>query len=196
MIELRKQRIALGEVIGSAVEISQPLIEERQHHLAVVEEPAAIYVEGDLDRLAQVVSNLLNNAAKYTPKGGEITLSTHLAGRRTRCVTVRDNGIGIAAELLPRVFDLFVQAEASQRRGHGGMGIGLALVAPPGRAARRQHRGEERGRRQGQPSSSCGCPGAMDRPPGRASCNRLGPNRQRRRATASWSWTTMSMRRK
>ena len=127
MIEIRKQRIALGEVIGSAVEISQPLIEERQHHLAVVEEPAAIYVDGDLDRLAQVVSNLLNNAAKFTPKGGEITLSTHLQGKDA-VVTVRDNGNGIAAELLPRVFDLFVQAEALQGRGHGGMGIGLALA--------------------------------------------------------------------
>jgi two-component system CheB/CheR fusion protein len=127
MIEIRKQRIALGEVIGSAVEISQPLIEERQHHLAVVEEPAAIYVDGDFDRLAQVVSNLLNNAAKFTPKGGEITLSTHLEGKDA-VVTVRDNGNGIAAELLPRVFDLFVQAEALQGRGHGGMGIGLALA--------------------------------------------------------------------
>jgi len=126
MIEIRKQRIALGEVIGSAVEISQPLIDEREHHLAVVEAPAAIYVEGDFDRLTQVVSNLLNNAAKFTPKGGEITLSTHLHAEDA-VVTVRDNGNGIAAELLPRVFDLFVQAEALQGRGHGGMGIGLAL---------------------------------------------------------------------
>ena len=127
MLEVRKKRIELSEVIATAVEIARPLIDEREHHLAVVEEPEAIYVDGDFDRLAQVVSNLLNNAAKFTPKGGEITLSTHLQGKDA-VVTVRDNGNGIPAELLPRVFELFVQAEALLGRGHGGMGIGLALA--------------------------------------------------------------------
>jgi two-component system CheB/CheR fusion protein len=127
MIEVQRRPLALSEAVGSAIEISRPLIEEREHHLAVVEAAEAIYVNGDLDRLAQVVSNLLNNAAKFTPKGGEITLSTHLQGRDA-VIKVRDNGNGIPAELLPRVFDLFVQADASHGRGYGGMGIGLALA--------------------------------------------------------------------
>jgi two-component system CheB/CheR fusion protein len=127
MIEVQKKPIALSEAVGAAIEISRPLIEEREHHLAVVEAPAAIYVNGDVDRLAQVVSNLLNNAAKFTPKGGEITLSTQLQGKDA-VVKVRDNGNGIPVELLPRVFDLFVQAKESHGRGYGGMGIGLALA--------------------------------------------------------------------
>ena len=127
MIEVQKRPIALSEALGTAIEISRPLIEEREHHLVVVEAPGAMYVNGDLDRLAQVISNLLNNAAKFTPTGGEITLSTQLQDRDA-VVKVRDNGNGIPAELLPRVFDLFVQAEASHGRGYGGMGIGLALA--------------------------------------------------------------------
>ncbi|MCE3249199.1 MAG: chemotaxis protein methyltransferase CheR, partial [Geminicoccaceae bacterium] len=81
----------------------------------------------DVDRLVQVFSNLLNNAAKFTATGGEITLSTHIEGKDA-VVRVRDTGCGIPAQLLPRVFDLFVQAEASHGRGYGGMGIGLALA--------------------------------------------------------------------
>ncbi|HEX6296462.1 MAG TPA: chemotaxis protein CheB [Burkholderiales bacterium] len=127
MIEVQKRPIALSEAVGAAIEISRPLIEEREHHLAVVEAPGAITVNGDLDRLAQVVSNLLNNAAKFTPKGGEIRLSTQLEGKDA-VVKVRDNGNGIPAGLLPRVFDLFIQADASHGRGYGGMGIGLALA--------------------------------------------------------------------
>ena len=127
MIEVQKKPIALSEAVGTAIEISRPLIEEREHRLAVVEAPGAIYVNGDLDRLAQVLSNLLHNAAKFTPKGGEITLSTQLQGADA-VVKVRDNGNGIPAELLPHVFDLFVQAEPSHGRGYGGMGIGLALA--------------------------------------------------------------------
>jgi two-component system CheB/CheR fusion protein len=127
LIEVQKRPMALSEAVGAAIEISRPLIEEREHHLAVVEAPGAIYVNGDLDRLAQVVSNLLNNAAKFTPKGGEITLSTQLQGKDA-VLKVRDNGNGIPAELLPRVFDLFVQADASHGRRYGGIGIGLALA--------------------------------------------------------------------
>jgi two-component system CheB/CheR fusion protein len=127
MIEIQKKPIALSDAVSAAIEVSRPLIEEREHHLAVVEAPEAIYVNGDLDRLVQVFSNLLNNAAKFTVKGGEITLSTQLQGRDA-VVKVRDNGCGIPAQLLPRVFDLFVQAEASHGRGYGGLGIGLALA--------------------------------------------------------------------
>jgi CheY-like chemotaxis protein len=92
-----------------------------------VEERRPIYLEADTDRLAQVVSNLLNNAAKFTPKGGEITLSTHVTDNDA-LIKVRDTGKGIAAEVLPRVFDLFVQADTSHGRGYGGLGIGLALA--------------------------------------------------------------------
>jgi CheY-like chemotaxis protein len=127
MIEIQKKPIALGDALGAAIEVSRPLIEEREHRLAVVEAPGAITVNGDLDRLVQVFSNLLNNAAKFTTKGGAITLSTQLQGKDA-VVKVRDNGNGIPAELLPRVFDLFVQAEASHGRGYGGLGIGLALA--------------------------------------------------------------------
>src|SRR5687768_15988045 len=127
MIEVHKRPIALSDAVEAAIEISRPPIEEREHYLAVVKAPGAFTVDGDLDRLAQVISNLLNNAAKYTPKGGKITLSTQLQGREA-VVKVKDNGKGIPAELLPRVFDLFVQADASHERGHGGMGIGLALA--------------------------------------------------------------------
>jgi two-component system CheB/CheR fusion protein len=127
MLEVQKKPLALSEAVGTAIEISRPLIEEREQHLAVAEAPAPIYVNGDLDRLAQIISNLLNNAAKFTPKGGELTLSTQLQGRDA-VVKVKDNGKGIPAELLPRVFDMFVQAEESHGRGYGGMGIGLALA--------------------------------------------------------------------
>jgi two-component system CheB/CheR fusion protein len=127
MIEIQKKPIALSDAVDAAIEVSRPLIEEREHHLAVVQAPGAIHVNGDLDRLVQVFSNLLNNAAKFTATGGEITLSTHIEGKDA-VVRVRDTGCGIPARLLPRVFDLFVQAEASHGRGYGGMGIGLALA--------------------------------------------------------------------
>jgi PAS domain S-box-containing protein len=127
MIEVRKKRMALADVVGAAVEISRPSIEERQQHLAVVQEHPGIYLDGDADRLAQVLCNLLNNAAKFTSKGGEITLTTRIEGDGA-AVSVRDSGRGIPADLLPRVFELFFQAEAGRGRGRGGMGIGLALA--------------------------------------------------------------------
>ncbi len=126
MIAIRKSRIVLDEVIEAALELSKPSIEEREHHLIVNRAPLPIYLDGDMDRLAQIVSNLLNNAAKFTPKGGEITLST-LVKDGHALIKVRDNGSGIPAELLPHVFDLFFQADASQARGYAGMGIGLSL---------------------------------------------------------------------
>ena len=127
MIEVRKRRTALADVVGAAVETSRPSIEEREQRLAVVQEHPEIYLDGDADRLAQVLCNLLNNAAKFTPKGGEITLTTRIEGDGA-VVSVRDSGRGIPADLLPRVFELFFQAEPGGGRGCGGMGIGLALA--------------------------------------------------------------------
>ena len=126
-VELRKEQIALSELFKSAVEASNPLISEGRHELILGLPDAEIWLAADLTRLSQVVSNLLNNAAKYTPEGGRIVLTA-----RRDCdqvlITVADNGIGIPSEMLPRVFDLFTQVRGNLARSRGGLGIGLALV--------------------------------------------------------------------
>jgi PAS domain S-box-containing protein len=128
MLELRRQRIALAEVLRNAVETSRPLIDAGGHDLVVEPGPAAdIAVDGDMTRLTQVVANLLNNAAKYTPAGGRITLTTRLEGGDA-VVRVSDTGIGIPADQLPQVFEMFAQLDRSSARTQGGLGIGLALV--------------------------------------------------------------------
>lgn len=114
-------------IIQDALEQVRPLIEGRRHHLILQTTPYAATVNGDAKRLTQVVTNLLTNAAKYTPPGGEISASlkqdqTHVS------VVVRDNGIGMSPELIDRCFELFVQAERTPERAAGGLGIGLALV--------------------------------------------------------------------
>jgi signal transduction histidine kinase len=126
-VALKTERVGLSSVVADAVETSRPLIEAARHELTVSLPADPIELEADPTRLAQVLSNLLNNAAKYTDPGGRIRLS---AGREVGGVTVRvrDTGIGIAPEMLPRIFDLFVQADRSGQRGQGGLGIGLTLV--------------------------------------------------------------------
>jgi len=110
------------------VEIVEPMLRQQRHTLAVRTAPyEALYVRGDAARLVQCVSNLLSNAAKYTPRGGEISVRSY-ADADDVGVEVTDNGIGISADLLPRVFDLFVQSERSLERAEGGLGIGLAVV--------------------------------------------------------------------
>jgi PAS domain S-box-containing protein len=126
-VDLQKVTIELAKVVELAVEASRPLIEEYQHRLSVTLPPDPLLLEVDPPRLAQVLSNLLNNAAKYTPEGGSISLTAEHSGREV-LIRVCDNGIGISAELLPRVFDLFVQADQALSRSRGGMGIGLTLV--------------------------------------------------------------------
>jgi signal transduction histidine kinase/AmiR/NasT family two-component response regulator len=126
-LELRKERIELAKVLQAAVEISQPHIEERAHQFTVNAPVESIYLDGDLTRLAQVVSNLLNNAAKYTESGGHIWLTAERNDGHT-VITVRDNGVGISAEMIPRVFDMFTQAKQSQDSSQSGLGVGLALV--------------------------------------------------------------------
>jgi len=114
-------------IVANAVEQSRPMIEARGHALAVEGEAGGARILGDAHRLVQVLVNLLNNAAKYTPPGGRIALLVaHQAP--AVAISVRDNGVGIEPQLLPHVFDLFTQAQRSPDRAQGGLGIGLALV--------------------------------------------------------------------
>jgi PAS domain S-box-containing protein len=126
-LELRRERIELREILDAAVETSRPLIEQRGHKLIVKAPVAPIQIDADMVRLAQVISNLLNNAAKYTERGGRIWLT---ASRKDSdvLIKVRDTGIGIPAEILPQVFEMFTQAERSTNGSAGGLGIGLTLV--------------------------------------------------------------------
>jgi PAS domain S-box-containing protein len=126
-VELRRQQVELATVIARAVEASQPIIDAEGHQLTVTLPPEPLWVNGDLVRLAQVVNNLLNNAAKYTDRGGEIRLTAAREDGEA-VVRVRDTGIGIAPELLPRLFDMFFQAERRTKESQGGLGIGLSLV--------------------------------------------------------------------
>jgi PAS domain S-box-containing protein len=126
-IQLRKERVAMCTVVEAAVETARPLIEERRHVLTVFLPEEPIWLNADAARLEQVVANLLTNAAKYTAEGGRIILN--LCRENEACVLrVQDNGAGITPMLLPRIFDLFTQAERSLDRSQGGLGIGLALV--------------------------------------------------------------------
>jgi len=114
-------------IIASAVEQSHPLVAARGHLLQIEGDAGGAQLKGDSNRLVQAFTNLLNNAAKYTPNGGKIVVHV-TRGPGTIVVTIRDNGIGMKAELLPFVFDLFSQAERTPDRAQGGLGIGLALV--------------------------------------------------------------------
>jgi len=126
-IELRHERIELAAVVERAIETAQPVIDARGHELQVSLPPRPVWLHGDLIRLAQVLNNLLVNAAKYSERAGRIALTATLAADRVR-ISVRDNGIGISPELLPKIFDFFVQGSRSLERSQGGLGIGLTLV--------------------------------------------------------------------
>ena len=127
VIDLQRRRIDLGAVIGDAVESSRPGIEQGRHTLEVALPPGPLCVDGDPLRLAQVVSNLLNNAARYTDPGGRITLAAGRDGDQA-AVEVRDTGIGIAQDQLAGVFTMFGQIDRRDPRSLGGLGIGLALA--------------------------------------------------------------------
>jgi len=126
-VTLEKQPIEIRAVIAEAVETVRPLIDERHQRLSVLLPDEQLWVDADAVRMAQIVGNLLNNAAKYTPEGGSIWVSAERADVEL-IIRVRDDGIGIAAEVLPQVFHLFTQAERSLDRAQGGLGIGLSLV--------------------------------------------------------------------
>jgi two-component system, sensor histidine kinase len=126
-IELQKKPLEVRAVIADALESAGPLMREKGHRLEVCSSEARLYVEGDGARLVQCVANLLVNAAKYTDPGGEIRVAAY-AEDATAVIAVSDNGVGVPPELLPQIFDLFVQSRRSLDRAQGGLGIGLSLV--------------------------------------------------------------------
>jgi PAS domain S-box-containing protein len=126
-IQLQQERIAVGAVVEHAVATVRSLIDQHKHELTVSLPAQAIWIHADAARLEQVVVNLLTNAAKYTDQGGHVWLTLQPEGEEV-VLRVRDTGVGIAPEILPRIFDLFTQAERSLDRAQGGLGIGLALV--------------------------------------------------------------------
>ena len=126
-IELKRERVELAEIVGRGIEIAGPAIEARRHVLEVHVAERGLPVDGDGPRLAQVLANLLTNAAKYTEPGGRIVVSA-TPDADAVVLTVRDTGIGIDAEMLPNVFDLFTQERQGLDRSQGGLGIGLAIV--------------------------------------------------------------------
>jgi len=127
LVELHTETMNVKLVIASALEQAMPLVESRGHTVTQRLGAAPALVQGDKTRLVQVLANLLNNAAKYTPQGGQIALELEVHESQVR-LSVSDNGSGIAPELLPRIFELFTQAERTPDRVQGGLGVGLALV--------------------------------------------------------------------
>ena len=139
-VELKRVPVELAKVVAQAIEMASPLLEQRRHRLTIAVPRHGLMVNADPVRLAQVVANLLTNAAKYTPVGGHVTLTAGLeheggaggAGgegpRPAVVVEVADDGIGITAEMLPRVFELFAQERQAADRSQGGLGLGLAIV--------------------------------------------------------------------
>ncbi|MES1245209.1 MAG: ATP-binding protein [Acidobacteriota bacterium] len=126
-LELRRERVDLATVVRNAVETSRPLVESAGQDLQVALPPEPVLLDADPVRLAQALSNLLNNAAKYSERGGSIRLTAERLDGEV-VVRVRDTGIGIPADKLPHIFDLFVQVDRSLERSQGGLGIGLTLV--------------------------------------------------------------------
>jgi len=127
LVTLEKDELDVNVIVAAAVEQVRPLVDARRHSLTLQLSGQPAHVIGDRTRLVQVISNILNNAAKYTAPGGSILLAVTVDETRV-FVTVRDNGVGIAPEILPYIFDLFTQAERTPDRSQGGLGIGLALV--------------------------------------------------------------------
>lgn len=126
-IHLQKERTGLNGIVERAVETTRSLMDQHRHELTVSLSPQPLWLHADASRLEQVVVNLLTNAAKFTTEGGHISIAVQQEGEET-VLRVKDTGVGIAAELLPHIFELFTQAERSLVRSQGGLGIGLSLV--------------------------------------------------------------------
>ena len=126
-VELRKQQVELAPIVATAVETIQALLDQARQELTVSLPAEPIFLEADPVRLAQIIGNLLNNATKYTDAGGRIWLTARRDGREV-AISVRDNGLGIPSDMLPRVFEMFAQVDRSISRAQGGLGIGLTLA--------------------------------------------------------------------
>lgn len=127
MLTLKRTRVELSTIIDSAIETSQPLIHAANHKFTVTVPGNVVWLDVDVTRLTQVISNLLNNAAKYTPQGGQIELVAEVVGNEA-VIRVIDTGIGIPVKMLPRIFELFTQVDRADDRSQSGLGVGLALA--------------------------------------------------------------------
>jgi PAS domain S-box-containing protein len=185
-LRLRRQTLRLGTVIDHALEIAQPVIDAAGHTLSLQLPPEPLLLEGDLTRLAQVFSNVLINAAKYTPRKGTILLRAETQGD-TVVVMIRDNGIGIAKEHVTQIFEMFGQVESALNRAQGGQGIGLSLA----RGLMEMHGGTIVARSEG-PGRGSEFELRLTMPPRRRKCPNLRQVKQvpsRRRPAASSSPT-------
>jgi PAS domain S-box-containing protein len=126
-IELAREPLELGAIVALAVETVEPLIRDKRHQVSILASAQPLFVDGDNARLVQCVSNILTNAAKFTDRDGQIRVRSYADGSGA-VIEISDNGVGIAAELLPRIFDLFVQGDRTLDRSQGGLGIGLSVV--------------------------------------------------------------------
>ena len=126
-IQLQRQPLELSSIVSQAMESAEPLLRDRHHRVMIDSSPEPLYVNGDSARLVQCVANLLTNAAKYTDPEGEVRVQLRTEGAFA-VISVSDNGIGISNELLPRIFELFVQSDRALDRSEGGLGIGLSVV--------------------------------------------------------------------
>ena len=126
-VRLDREPIDVATIVAFAVETSRPVIESHRHRLSMALPDRPVFVDADPNRMAQVLANLLNNAAKYTEDGGQIRLAVAREGHQV-AFRVRDTGVGIPREMLARVFDLFAQSDQSLDRSQGGLGLGLTLV--------------------------------------------------------------------
>ena len=143
-VRLEKEPVDVATIVAFAVETSRPTIDAHHHRLSIALPPGTLLVDADSSRMAQVLSNLLNNAAKYTEDGGQIRLGVAVEGADV-VFRVRDNGVGIPVDMLPRVFDLFAQVGHSLERSQGGLGLGLNLV----RSLTEMHGGSVQARSEG-----------------------------------------------
>ena len=193
-IELRKERVELQAIVRQAIETSSALVDHYGHRLELSMPTAPLYVIADPARIAQVFSNLLNNAAKYTPPGGRIRVDVS-ADDEGVAVSVRDNGIGVPPEMLRSVFEMFTQVDTSLDKSRGGLGVGLAivkrLVEMHGGRVEARSDGREYRQRIHRHAAGRGTRGSLAACRQRRSCRRCAAGR-RATSAASWSSTTTS----
>src|SRR6185437_4507776 len=126
-LQLRKERLSLAAVVSNALEVCEALVKQQDHELTVTLPEEPLYVDADKTRLAQALCNLLSNAVKYSDRGSRIWLTAERQGDEA-VIRVKDAGVGIPPDMLPRVFDLFTQVDRSLEKSQGGLGVGLTIV--------------------------------------------------------------------